>query len=181
MTGDTFESAAHGAALKLSRSDQHYENPLHTIEEALSELRWASAKTPPPVASSFLSRVYAVIGVAALDLYIAQTADEVQSGRRGRHHQRRYVADDVANTVAHKQHDYGHDNITNFGHMGICIRLFDKLARVKNLTTRGSTALNESLTDSYLDLVGYSIVGLMLANGTFLLPLAGDITPKEAV
>ena len=75
--------------------------------------------------------------------------------------------------IAQKQHDYGHDNITAFGVQGIVVRLHDKAARLRNLTTRRAAYI-EPISDSWLDLFGYAVIGVMLTDGTFTLPLAAD-------
>lgn len=50
----------------------------------------------------------------------------------------------------------------------------DKVARLANLKKRGGGAANESVVDSWVDLVGYSLIALMWIDRTFLLPLAAD-------
>lgn len=98
----------------------------------------------------------------------------------------------VLDTIISKQHDYGHDNILWGGVEGIVIRAHDKVARIKNLMKRQSemsvslptsqdgttltvTPKNESLADSWLDLAGYGLIGMMLERGTFELPLTRDL------
>lgn len=78
-----------------------------------------------------------------------------------------------------KQHDYGHGNIMAFGIDGIIVRMNDKMARILNLASRGVEAANEPLVDSYQDMIGYSLIGLMLLAGTFTLPLGGDPLESE--
>lgn len=73
-----------------------------------------------------------------------------------------------------KQHDYGHDNINNFGTIGIAIRVCDKIARIRNLEARGSQGIAEPLQDAYLDLVGYAAIAQMYHHGWFQLNLEGD-------
>lgn len=84
----------------------------------------------------------------------------------------------VVELIAGKQHDYGHGNILRFGVDGIIVRLSDKLARLENLTKRYADlpmrAANEPIADTWDDIVGYSIIAVMLVNDTFELPLAAD-------
>ena len=81
----------------------------------------------------------------------------------------RDVALKVANIVIKKQHDYGHDNIMAFKEQGLVVRLSDKVARLKNLLWSNTNApKNESIEDTFIDVAGYAIIGLMLANNTFL-------------
>lgn len=81
----------------------------------------------------------------------------------------------VVETICQKQHDYGHGNILWGGIKGLALRMHDKTARIRNLERRGVEAINESLHDSWLDIIGYSLVGIMLRDGSFELPLAADL------
>ena len=80
----------------------------------------------------------------------------------------------IVETLIKKQHDYGHRNILTFGLVGVAVRLCDKIARMENLVGRGGEAQNEALTDTYLDIVGYAAIALMLEDGSFELELAQD-------
>ena len=84
----------------------------------------------------------------------------------------RGVAMQVAETVISKQHDYGHDNILAFREQGLVVRLWDKVARLKNLLwVKKENPKNESIEDTFTDIAGYAIIGLMLANGLFVTEL----------
>ena len=80
----------------------------------------------------------------------------------------------VANIVIAKQHDYGHDNILAFKEQGLVVRLWDKINRLKNLFWTNSEPKNESIEDTFTDIAGYAIIGLMLAEGTVTNELADD-------
>lgn len=84
------------------------------------------------------------------------------------------TAEGVVKVLVGKQRDYGHTNITKFNHLGLRVRMWDKLARLQNLQKRGGKATNESVRDTWLDIVGYSTIGLMLTLGWFGLDLAED-------
>lgn len=73
-----------------------------------------------------------------------------------------------------KQADYGHQNILAFGTVGVAVRMHDKVARLLNLTSRNAGPLNEPLLDTWLDLIGYSVIAEMLHNNTFTLELEHD-------
>jgi len=73
----------------------------------------------------------------------------------------------VAEVVIAKQHDYGHDNILAFKEQGLVVRLWDKINRLKNLFWKNSEPKNESIEDTFTDIAGYAIIGLMLTKGTF--------------
>jgi hypothetical protein len=80
------------------------------------------------------------------------------------------IADEVVKIVASKQKDYGPNNIQSspFGAIkGLTIRLYDKIARLANLSEKSKTPENESLRDTFIDIAGYGIIGLMLLDGTF--------------
>ena len=81
----------------------------------------------------------------------------------------RATALQVAETIISKQHDYGHNNILTFREQGLAVRLWDKVNRLRNLVwTSGAQApKNEPITDTFTDIAGYAIIGLMLANDTF--------------
>jgi hypothetical protein len=79
----------------------------------------------------------------------------------------RDVARTVADTVISKQHDYGHENILAFREQGLVVRLWDKVSRLKNLIRVKGIPKNESIEDTFIDIAGYAIIGLMLANETF--------------
>lgn len=80
----------------------------------------------------------------------------------------------VAEVVIRKQHDYGQGNILNApidSRLAVLVRLNDKLARAANLIEQGKEPNNESLHDTFQDIVGYGAILLMLEDGSFKLPL----------
>ena len=86
-------------------------------------------------------------------------------------------AADLADLLRRKHEDYGPGNIMASGHTGIAIRLSDKMARLENMMrfmTHGEVStLNaaspnfESIQDTYMDIAGYALIGVMLLNGDF--------------
>lgn len=67
-----------------------------------------------------------------------------------------------------KQMDYGPKNISHSpgGPInGLRVRMHDKLSRINNLIESGATPENESLRDSFLDMMNYSAIGLMVLDG----------------
>lgn len=79
--------------------------------------------------------------------------------------------ENLIETLVRKQSDYGPDNIARFGRDGILVRLHDKIARLENLAAKDEPPMNESVSDNYLDVLGYCSVGAMWESGEFLLPL----------
>jgi hypothetical protein len=80
----------------------------------------------------------------------------------------------IANVVISKQHDYGKQNILSFGEQGVRIRAYDKVCRLQHLLGKTTDPKNESIVDTWVDLIGYSIVAIMLRNDTFSLPMRQD-------
>ena len=81
--------------------------------------------------------------------------------------------DEVSQILASKHRDYGPNNIARFAEKGLIIRLHDKVARLENLLSSNLSARNESIADTYLDIIGYSVIGLMWLNDEFFKPLKG--------
>lgn len=86
------------------------------------------------------------------------------------------IVDEVCKLVVSKQRDYGHDNITRHGLIGLDVRIADKQARLHNLVcvNNGHDVANETLRDTFLDLAGYGMLGVMVLDGVFELPLKED-------
>ena len=104
--------------------------------------------------------------------FLAATACEVLQDRGALPGSPVAASHEVAALLIRKQADYGHENISRFGRTGLMVRMHDKVARLENLQ-RGSVASpnNESIDDNLLDVIGYSIIGLMWEDQTFMIPL----------
>ena len=80
-----------------------------------------------------------------------------------RKHER--ICTDLNDIYARKNKDYGDSFGRSFAEYGMtmpCIRLDDKLQRLKNLTRNGSASVNdESIEDTLLDLANYAIMTLI--------------------
>ena len=102
---------------------------------------------------------------------LQQSIDPVDSFERACRNEALAIAD----ILIKKQHDYGQDNILVFGEEGIMVRLSDKIHRLINLfKNRNSKPKNESVKDTFTDIAGYAIIGLMLQKDTFQLPMKLD-------
>ena len=77
---------------------------------------------------------------------------------------------EIGDLLDHKQRAYGPRNILKFGHEGLAVRLWDKMARHSNLRVKDEYWF-ESLHDTKLDIVGYTVIIIMLHKGWFELPL----------
>ena len=86
----------------------------------------------------------------------------------------RVAINQIFDTVIGKQKMYGHGNIARFGLEGIAVRLNDKIERLINLSKHDGPVLFEPLIDTWLDIVGYSLIAIMWIRGWFMLPLTTD-------
>jgi len=106
--------------------------------------------------------------------YLAALACEVLQDRGALPGSPVAAAHEVAELLVSKQRDYGTENISRFGRIGLMIRMHDKVARLENLAERrGSVGApeNESIDDNLMDVIGYSTIGLMWEDQTFFIPL----------
>jgi hypothetical protein len=77
----------------------------------------------------------------------------------------RLIMDELATLAVAKQRDYGPKNISNSPYgpiQGLVVRIYDKIARIVNLTKNDLDPENESLEDSFKDLANYGVIGLMV-------------------
>ncbi len=80
------------------------------------------------------------------------------------------VLDSAGNLLIKKHKDYGPTNISLSpgGPLnGLRVRMHDKTARINHLIDSGATPENESLRDSFIDLLNYSAIALMVLDGTW--------------
>jgi len=60
-----------------------------------------------------------------------------------------------------KHHDYGEENLLEFGELGILIRVSDKVARLKHIQ-KTCLLTSETNVDTWMDLAGYAIQALIM-------------------
>ena len=75
------------------------------------------------------------------------------------------VLDTAGNLLIRKHHDYGPKNIAHSpgGALnGLRVRMWDKVARINNLLDSKVAPSNESLRDSFIDLLNYSAIAIMV-------------------
>jgi hypothetical protein len=80
------------------------------------------------------------------------------------------VLDSAGNLLISKHHDYGPLNIARSpgGPInGLRVRMWDKIARINNLVDSDKKPNNESLRDSFIDLLNYSAIALMVLDGNW--------------
>jgi hypothetical protein len=66
-----------------------------------------------------------------------------------------------------RQRKYGRGNIAAFGEIGCLVRGSDKLARLRQalIANKGAEATDESIEDSWRDLLNYAAMGLTCRRG----------------
>jgi hypothetical protein len=80
------------------------------------------------------------------------------------------VYDNARDVLFKKHKDYGPTNISLSpgGPLnGLRVRMHDKLARINNLIDSGATPENESLRDSFLDLMNYAAIAQVVLDGNW--------------
>jgi Nucleotide modification associated domain 1 len=78
------------------------------------------------------------------------------------------IQDELAELMISKNADYGPKNISESpgGPInGLTVRLYDKVARLSNLTEEGKEPKHEPIRDTFLDIANYAIIGLLVLDG----------------
>ena len=86
----------------------------------------------------------------------------------------KHIQDEMYEMFARKHMDYGLNNIAlggdltdesdkKFSLTGLCIRLTDKISRLKNLLSNGKNYVKgEGMEDTFIDIANYGIIGLLV-------------------
>jgi hypothetical protein len=80
------------------------------------------------------------------------------------------VFDSAGTLLLRKHHDYGPLNVAHSpgGALnGLRVRMWDKIARINNLLDSGVKPSNESLRDSFVDLMNYAAIAQMVLDKTW--------------
>jgi len=75
---------------------------------------------------------------------------------------------EALNLLVKKHEDYGPKNISEApggALQGLLVRLHDKMARLKNLTDNNKTPNNESIEDTFIDIINYATIALLVLQG----------------
>ena len=84
------------------------------------------------------------------------------------------ISEEMYEMLARKHMDYGLNNIAlggdlknsddkKFSLTGLCIRLTDKISRLKNLLINGKNYVRgEGMEDTFIDIANYGIIGLLV-------------------
>ena len=90
----------------------------------------------------------------------------------------RKIAEEDFDTFCRKQYDYGSGNISvgtnlktvkerNFSLTGLWFRMNDKIQRIKTLLAKGTSAVNEPMTDAFKDLSVYGVICRIVESGVW--------------
>ena len=95
------------------------------------------------------------------------------------------VAAELARILAlfrERQAKYGPKNIAEFGEVGVVVRLYDKLARLRNFYFDGGAGdmADESVEDAWSDIACYAVIALVCKKGRWPGAKASR-TPKDAL
>ena len=73
---------------------------------------------------------------------------------------------EIRETLLEKNKRYGRENIARFGERGVLVRASDKVERLIQMVWNSvADTADESVEDSWRDLAGYAIIGLMVRRG----------------
>lgn len=67
-----------------------------------------------------------------------------------------------------KNRDYGNGNIGAFGELGVLVRCWDKISRLRNLIWNNKSPNNEAIEDTWQDLSIYALIAYMLRKGKWV-------------
>ena len=72
------------------------------------------------------------------------------------------ILEEMEKLLLHKNKMYGNRNIEKIGAEGIIVRLEEKIERLKHLLSSGKNPPEETIEDTWKDIVGYGVIGLIL-------------------
>jgi len=138
------------------QQDTHYCEKVY-IREMKDALRSSQKDLSEPSMSTYYD--IAEIALDALKVHSIKTSAE--------------IINDCRELLISKQRDYGPRNILIFGHAGVVVRMTDKIERLANLTQATQKPRYESLEDTYMDIINYCMIGLLLHHDYMSLPMKG--------
>jgi len=72
------------------------------------------------------------------------------------------IMKEIEELLIKKNEMYGDNNIIKIGEEGIVVRITEKIERLRHLLSNKKNPSEEPIEDSWKDIVGYGIIGLML-------------------
>lgn len=92
-------------------------------------------------------------------------------------HEVRKLCASIAELCIVKHKSYGTANLLNSPFKPrtvLAVRLYEKVARMANLIESGHVPANETYMDTLMDIMGYSVAGIMIEQQTFELPMEAE-------
>ena len=182
----TWDDAAALAAYKIDQKRKDgVKHPFADEEELLNDLRcgfdeflfYAYGLEVKELDVAVISEFFMAFAILVLDL--------IPHYDNAEYHTYVQKAEEVLPLLLKKQMDYGYENISRFGLDGVYVRMHDKIARIENITDQQRIEHKwdpycEPLVDSFLDLIGYCIIGIMEVLGMWRLPLKAHLLDHPA-
>lgn len=75
------------------------------------------------------------------------------------------ILNQIEELLKRKNEMYGDNNITEIGEEGIIVRLKEKIERLKHLLSTSTNPSEETIEDTWKDIIGYGVIGLMVRRG----------------
>ena len=140
----------------------HFGNNAKEIEKVMSDREIMDAKNPRKKIQEFI------------DDEVNQTITIFEEEYPDLSKEFKQIQKEMYEMFARKHMDYGLNNIAlggdlnndddkKFSLTGLCIRLTDKISRLKNLLVNGrSFVKGEGMEDTFIDIANYGIIGLLV-------------------
>jgi len=140
----------------------HFGNNAKEIEKVMSDREIMDAKNPRKKIQEFI------------DDEVNQTITIFEEEYPELSEEFKKIQKEMYEMFARKHMDYGLNNIAlggdlnndddkKFSLTGLCIRLTDKISRLKNLLVNGrSFVKGEGMEDTFIDIANYGIIGLLV-------------------
>ena len=77
------------------------------------------------------------------------------------------ITDEMKELLKKKNHAYGDQNVIKMGKLGVLSRVEEKIARLRNMI-ENNIEDTESKEDSWKDIAGFGIIGVMLERGKWI-------------
>ena len=75
------------------------------------------------------------------------------------------ICKEIEELLKRKNEMYGDGNIDKMGKPGVIMRITEKIERLKHLLKNNLNPEEETLEDTWKDIAGFGIIGLMLQRG----------------
>ena len=118
-----------------------------------------------PVSQTEMESLLKELNEAVPQAMLNQAFDDTPRGRLRRLHFE--LCEEARQLMEKKNHDYASEedpfaNFRLFGVLGVAVRMGDKLSRLTSFMKNGELSVDESLRDTVLDLINYSVIFLAM-------------------